>query len=205
MGAHRLRMKLSMLSEQDRPQRLYVDEMSRALKLRRLLWQIVYVLLFRPTPRFALGKWRLFLLRQFGAKIGAGCRVAPDCFVWAPWNLEMGIYACLADGVDCYSQAKIRLGNYATVSQRAFLCTASHDIKKLARPLFAKPITIEDHAWVCAEAYVAAGVTVHEGAVIGARAVATKSVQAWDILVGNPGRIIGQRKLDEPLDAAHAS
>jgi len=175
--------------------RLYVDQIPRGLKGRRLIWETVYLLLFRPTPRFALGKWRLFLLRRFGAKIGAGCRVAPSCFVWAPWNLEMGIYACLADGVDCYSQAKITLGDYSTVSQRAFLCTASHDISSLERPLFSESITIADHAWVCAEAFVGPGISIGEGAVIGARAVVTRDVAPWKIMAGNPAHVIGDRQI----------
>jgi putative colanic acid biosynthesis acetyltransferase WcaF len=176
-------------------ERLYVDEMSRRLKVRRLIWEIVYLLFFRPTPRFALGKWRLFLLRMFGAEIGKGSRVAPSCFVWAPWNLTMGTYACLADGVDCYTQSKIEMGDYSTVSQRAFLCTASHDISSLERPLFSKPITISAHAWVCAEAFVGPGVTVGEGSVIGARTVLTRDSQPWSTMGGNPACQLGTRKI----------
>jgi putative colanic acid biosynthesis acetyltransferase WcaF len=175
------------------PKRLYVDEMPRKLKLRRLVWEITYTLLFKPTPRFAFGKWRLALLRAFGAKIGPGCRVAPNCFVWAPWNLTMGAYACLGDGVDCYSQAMITLGDYATVSQRAFLCTASHDIRKIKRPLVSQPITVEDHAWVCAEAFVGPGCTVGEGSIVGARSVLVSNVPDWRVFAGNPARDRGAR------------
>lgn len=177
-------------------ERLYVDEMPRSLKVKRLIWQIVYACVFRPTPRFAMNKWRLAILRAFGAKIGKGSRVAPDCFVWAPWNLEMGVYACLADGVDCYTQSKISLGDYSTVSQRAFLCTASHSIRTLERPLFSRPITIAAHAWVCAEAFVGPGVTVGDGAVVGARAVAMRNISPWEIVAGNPAKVIGTRQLE---------
>lgn len=167
-------------------ERLYVDEMSRSLKIRRLVWQIVYTFLFRPTPRFAMERWRQFLLRSFGAEIGKGSRVAPSCFIWAPWNLKMGIYACLADGVDCYTQAEIVMGDYSTISQRAFLCTASHSIRTLQRPLFARPIRIEAHSWVCAEAFVGPGVTVGEGAVVGARSVMFRDAAPYMVYQGNP-------------------
>ncbi|WP_172331812.1 putative colanic acid biosynthesis acetyltransferase [Mangrovicoccus sp. HB161399] len=185
-------------------ERLYVDEMPKPLKIKRLLWQIVHALLFRPTPRFAMNGWRLRLLRLFGAEIGKGCRVAPDCFVWAPWNLKMGVYACLADGVDCYSQGRITMGDYSTVSQRAFLCTASHSIRTLERPLFSRPITIAPHAWICAEAFIGPGVTVGEGAVVGARAVAMRDVAPWMIVAGNPGKVIGTRQI-EGTETANAS
>jgi putative colanic acid biosynthesis acetyltransferase WcaF len=176
------------------PSRIYVDAPVPGKK-KRLIWAVVYWSLFKHTPRFFLGAWRLSLLRLFGAKIGSGCKVAPSCFVWAPWNLEMGNYACLGDGVDCYNVDKIVLGDYSTVSQRAFLCSASHDISKIERPLFHKPIRIDTHAWVCAEAFVGPGVTVGEGAVVGARAVVMKPVEPWAVMVGNPAVKLKSREI----------
>ncbi|MCK0195606.1 putative colanic acid biosynthesis acetyltransferase [Ancylobacter sp. 6x-1] len=196
-----IEMDLSSQPDIDGRKRLYVDEMSRSLRVKRLIWGGVYFLFFRPTPRFCLEKWRLFLLRAFGAKIGHGSRVAPSCTVWAPWNLTMGNYACLADGVDCYSIAPISLGDYSTVSQRSFLCSASHDPYLLERPLFAKPISIASHAWVCAEAFIGPGITVAEGAVVGARAVVVKNVEPWTIVAGNPARLIKKRVIERRYNA----
>lgn len=177
--------------------RLYVDEISISSRMRRLWWEVVYFLFFRWTPRFGFNRWRIFLLRCFGAKIGPGCKVAASCAIWAPWNLSMGAYVCLADGVDCYTMARVTLGDYATVSQRAFLCTGSHDIKTLQRPLVTKPIVIGAHAWVCAESYVAPGVVVGEGGVVGARAVLTKSLGEWQVAVGNPAVVLKRRILEQ--------
>jgi putative colanic acid biosynthesis acetyltransferase WcaF len=135
------------------------------------------------------------ILRLFGAKIGKGCKIAPSCFVWAPWNLQMGNYACLADGVDCYSVSLISMMDYSTVSQRAFLCGASHDISKIERPLIHRPIVISKHAWICAEAFVGPGVIVGEGAVVGSRGVVMKSVEPWVVIAGNPAVKIKDRKI----------
>lgn len=74
-----------------------------------------------------------------------GNRVSPSCFVWAPWNLEMGDYSVLADDVDCYNMARIKLGSKVAISQRTYLCTGTHDISSLTRPLVTKPISIGDH------------------------------------------------------------
>ncbi|BBA32366.1 transferase [Methylocaldum marinum] len=176
-------------------QRLYVDDLGLRDKFRRLVWHFAYVLFVRPTPKFGFNRWRLFIYRLFGASIGTGCKIAPDCMVWAPWNLEMADYVALAAGVDCYNVAPIRLGSYSTVSQRAFLCTASHDIGTLARPLIYKPIGIEEHAWICAEAFIGPGVTVGPGAVVGARAVVMRDVAGWSVMAGNPARLISTREL----------
>jgi len=105
----------------------------------------------------------------------------------------MAADTCLADGVDCYCVADIVLEEGATVSQRAFLCTASHDIHDRRRPLVAEPIRLEADSWVFAEAFVGPGVTVRRGAVVAARAVVVRDVEECAIVAGNPGRVIGKR------------
>jgi putative colanic acid biosynthesis acetyltransferase WcaF len=173
----------------------YRNGFSASAKLRRLAWECVWLLAFRPTPRWALHGWRRFLLRCFGAQIGAGCRIDPSCRVWAPWQLSMGEYSVLGPGVDCYSMAPIRIGSKVAVSQRSCLCAGSHATDTLDRPLITGPIVIEDHAWVAAECFVHPHVTIHEGAVIGARSVVVKDMPAWSICAGHPCRKIKDRVL----------
>ena len=80
-------------------------------KLGRALWGVVWLFLFRPTPRFLHG-WRRFLLRCFGAKIGRGVFPFPSVKVWAPWNLEVGDHCALSDGVNCYCVDRIAIGSH---------------------------------------------------------------------------------------------
>jgi len=136
---------------------------------------------------------------MFGAKVGAGCRIAPSCRVWAPWNLVMGEFSALGEGVDCYSMDRITIGSKVAVSQRTFLCTGSHDISALSRPLSTGPILIEDHVWISAESFIHPNVVIREGAVIGARSVVLKEMPAWSICAGNPCRKIKDRVLRESL------
>ncbi|CAI8832732.1 MULTISPECIES: acetyltransferase [Pseudomonas] len=173
----------------------YVDTLPRSNKARRLLWGIVYQLLFRPTPRWMLHNWRRWLLRCFGAKVGVGCRIAPTCSIWAPWNLEIGDYTAIGDGVDVYAMAKITLGSKVTISQRSFLCTGSHDTRSLLRPLVTREIVIKDHVWVAAEAFIHPGCVLEEGCVVGARSVVTASQPAWMICVGAPCRPLKTRDI----------
>lgn len=173
----------------------YQNQLSFASKLKRLVWRFVWFVLFRPTPSWCLNRWRLVLLKLFGAKYGKGCRIASTVKIWAPWNLEIGDYVCLAENVDCYSVSPIYIGSKVTVSQRTFLCSASHDVTSLSRPLIHSPIIIEPHAWVCAEAFVGPGVTIAEGAVVGARAVVTKDVGVWIVVAGNPAKFVKRREI----------
>ena len=171
----------------------YRNRLGRRDQVRRLIWGVVWLALYRPSPR-PLHGWRRFLLRRFGATVGAGAHPYPGARIWAPWNLTMGAHSCLADGVDCYSVAPVTLGRFALVSQRAFLCAATHDYNDPTFPLLPRPITVGDRAWVAAEAFVGPGVTLGEGAVVGARACVTKNVAAWEVVAGNPARFIKSRR-----------
>ena len=175
----------------------YIDGISKSLKFKRLIWDTVWILLFRPSPRWALNSWRLYLLRMFGAKIGNGSRVLPTCKVWAPWNLTMGEYSVLGDNVDCYSINEVIIGDRVTVSQRAFLCGGSHDIQSLRLPLISKRIVIESFAWVCAECFIGPGCKVAEGSIVAARSVLTKDTNEWSVYGGNPAKQIKKRVVVE--------
>jgi len=160
-------------------------------KLARSAWQVIWLFLYRPTPK-PFHFWRVFLLRLFGAKIGSPAYIYPSAKVWAPWNLEMGDHSTLADGVDCYCVAKITIGSYSTVSQYSYLCTASHDyldpiIEKTPQmPLVAAPINIGNRVWITADVFVGPGVAISDGAVILARSSVFHDVAAWSVVAGNP-------------------
>lgn len=168
---------------------------SRKNKVGRILWRVVYLCCFRLTPQPFHG-WRRFILRLFGAKISRTAQVFPRVRIWAPWNLVMHDYATLSNDVDCYSVAMIELGPHSTVSQEAFLCSATHDVRSRSMALVMAPIRLEHGAWVCARAFIGPGVTLHEGAVAGACAVVMKDVASYDIVAGNPATVIKKRNLD---------
>jgi putative colanic acid biosynthesis acetyltransferase WcaF len=89
------------------------------------------------------------------------------------------------------------IGNQVTISQRTYLCTASHDISLASHPQIEKPIVIENRAWVAAEAFVGPGVTIGEGAVVGARGCVFKDVEPWTVVGGNPARFIKKRTIKD--------
>lgn len=162
-------------------------------KLGRVAWQLVWMILYRPTPRI-FHPWRCLLLRLFGARLGVSVHPYPSARIWAPWNLVMGDHSCLSEGVDCYCVDKITLGRNVTVSQNTHLCSASHDFRDPAFPLVTAPIVVQDEAWIAADAFIGPGVTVGEGAVVGARACVFRDVESWVIVGGNPARVIGRRR-----------
>lgn len=163
-------------------------------RLLRALWGVLWLLLFRPSPR-PMHVWRRLLLRLFGAKIGQHVHVYPNVKVWAPWQLIVGNKVGIADGVTLYNMAQIEIADDCVVSQGAHLCCGTHHIDSANFQLVAKPIKLEKNVWVCAEAFVGPGVTIAEGCVLGARAVVVKSIDApYSVWVGNPAVMKRMRK-----------
>jgi putative colanic acid biosynthesis acetyltransferase WcaF len=105
----------------------------------------------------------------------------------------MGRQSSLANEVDCYSVAPVKLGVRATVSQYAFPYTATHDYQDTDFGLITKPIEIGDYAWIGARAFVGPGVSIGEGAVVGATASVHRDVPEWTVVGGNPASVIKQR------------
>lgn len=164
-------------------------------KFKRLCWEIVYATLFRPTPRWCLNGWRVRLLKLFGAKIAAGVRIQGGAEVWQPWKLTIGENSWIDGGVKLYSVDEIVIGANAVVSEGAFICTASHDVRSETFELVTKPIKIGDMAWVAGRAIVLPGVTIGEGAVVAAGSVVTKDVEPWTVVGGNPARTLKRREI----------
>lgn len=175
----------------------YKNRHSLTSKIVRAIWNVVWMFLFRPTPRCNLFRpWRIAMLKLFGAKVCWSSNVLPSCRIWQPWKLTMGAYACLSENVDCYSVDEIIIGAQATVSQGVKLCTAGHDITSKTMELTTKSIVVGDNAWVAAWSIVVPGVTVGNGAVVAAGAVVTKDVEPWTVVGGNPAKFIKKRELN---------
>lgn len=160
----------------------------------RIVWMLCWKLLASWTPA-PLHRWRIALLKLFGAEVDWSAHVYGSTKIWLPRNLTMGKHACLGPKVNCYSMAMISLEEYAIVSQGAFLCAGTHDVDDQYFQLIAKPILIQTAAWVAAEAFVGPGVTIGAHSVVGARCVAFKNTEANGIYVGNPAKLVRQRQL----------
>lgn len=164
---------------------------TRREQMGRLLWTLAAPL-FRFSPRPFWG-WRRALLRLFGARVGAHAHVYPTARITIPWNLNLGDGCAVGDHAILYALGPITLGPRATVSQYAHLCSGSHDWRDPAMPLIKPPIEIGADVWICADAFVGPGITVGDGAILGARSVVVRNVTRDTIVAGNPARPVGTR------------
>lgn len=151
---------------------------------RGVFTEALWLLAFSPlmTSQLPGSRWRVSLLRAFGASIGKAVVIKPHVIIKFPWRLTVGDHSWIGEGVWIDNLAPVVIGSHACISQGAYLCTGSHDWRQPTFDLITKPISIGANAWVCAKSMVAPGVTIGEGAVVGLGAVATSDVPEWRIL-----------------------
>jgi putative colanic acid biosynthesis acetyltransferase WcaF len=162
----------------------------------RLVWQIAWLSLAAWTPPL-LARWRRRVLMLFGAQLAPTANVRASARVWYPPHLSMGDHALLGPGVICYNIAPVQIGRRTVVSQRAHLCTGSHDIADRHFQLIAKRINLDDDVWIAAEAFVGPGVRAGQGAVLAARAAAFGDLAPWTVYRGNPAEAVTARSFKE--------
>ena len=156
------------------------------------LWWLVQSLFFKNSPQFLYG-FRRFLLRLFGAKIGKKVIIRPTVRITYPWKVVIGDFSWIGDDVVLYSLGEIEIGENVVISQKSYLCAASHDYLKQDFPIFEKKISIEDQCWLATDVFIAPGITIGKGTVVGSRSSVYKDLPANKVCIGNPAKIIRER------------
>lgn len=91
------------------------------------------------------------------------------------------------------NEGKLFLGDRVSIGPKCIFVITAHPNFSLIRQQVEEKsqfIRIENDAWIGVAAILLPGITVHEGAIVGAGAIVTKDVPAHSIVVGNPARVI---------------
>ncbi len=163
-----------------------------------LLWWLVQGTIYRFSLH-NMYKWRNFLMRLFGAKIGQDVKIRSSAKFTYPWKVSIGDYSWIGDNVQVYSLDEIRIGANCVVSQESYLCTGSHNIKDPYFGLITKPIVIKDGVWIASDVFVYPGVTINEMAVVAARSTVMKDVPANEVHAGSPAKYVKKRFEEDEL------
>lgn len=156
-------------------------------RIKMVLWEYSWLGLCQWTPK-PFYKWRLFVLRSFGAQIEGAPFVHQRARIQVPWNLTLQDQASLGDRTNIYNLDHVTIEERAIVGQEAYLCTGTHDLMLPSIPLQTAPISICRGAFIGARAFIMPGVCVGEGAVVGACSVVTRDVPDDTTVKGNPAR-----------------
>lgn len=161
-------------------------------KFIEVLWVIasaIFVSSFIPGI-----KMRVFVLRGFGANIGAGVIIKPRVRVKFPWRLTVGDHTWIGEDVWIDNIADVRLGSHVCVSQGAYICTGSHNWAKEDFRLITGAVQLEDYCWIGAMSRIAPGVTVASGSILTMGSTATNDLLSGMVFQGNPAVVKGSRK-----------
>jgi len=156
------------------------------------VWWFVDFFFFKLSPQMMYG-WRRFLLRSFGAKIGKNVIIRPSVTIMYPWKVSIGDDSWIGDDVVLYSLGEIEIGANAVVSQKSYLCAGSHDYTDETFPIWSKKIMIESECWLATDVYVAPGVTIGRGTVVGARSSVFHDLPSGKVCVGSPAKVLKDR------------
>ncbi len=157
------------------------------------IWWFVQTILFKTSPQIMYG-WRRFLLRIFGAKIGKKVILRPSVTITYPWKVSVGDYSWIGDDVTLYSLGEIKIGNNVVISQKSYICTGSHDYNETSFPIFVKKIVIENECWLATDVFIAPGITIGQGSVIGSRSSVYNDIPPNKICMGNPAVAVRNRR-----------
>jgi putative colanic acid biosynthesis acetyltransferase WcaF len=157
------------------------------------LWWLVQATAFAWSPQFMYG-WRRWLLRLFGAQIGSAVLIRPSVQVTYPWKLSIGDWSWIGDDAVLYCLGDISIGDNVVISQRSYICTGSHDYSLPAFNIYSKPIQIESEVWIATDVYVAPGVRIGQGSVVGARSSVFNDLPPMAICYGSPAKPVRLRR-----------
>lgn len=111
-------------------------------------------------------------------------------------NLTIGAESFLGS-VRMALHEKVIIGSRVCINDGVEILTASHDVFDPQWKHIKKKIVINDYAWIGTGAMILPGVTIGRGAVVGARAVVSKDVLDYAIVVGVPAAPITKTRTPE--------
>ena len=149
------------------------------------------VMLFIPATK--LFKFKAFLLRWCGAKVGSNVRIVSSAKFYLNGELSIGDNTWIGHEVMIVGgQAPVIIGKDCDIAPRVMLVTGSHKINdltscKIAGVGYSLPIEIGNGCWLCANTTLLAGVTLGNKCLVGANTLVNKSFPDNSIVLGNPG------------------
>nr|WP_280924932.1 MULTISPECIES: acyltransferase [unclassified Ciceribacter] len=141
-------------------------------------------------------------------KIGDGCYIGGTRIISAQ-SVEIGNWVTMAWGIMIYDHNSHSLDFRERINDQKrqlkdwgsgnFIRNKNWDV------VDKKPIRIGDYAWIGFDAVILKGVTIGEGAVVGARSVVTRDVEPWTVVAGNPAQVVKRLTPGEPLTSGDLS
>ncbi len=145
---------------------------------------------------------RRYFFKLVLKKFGGGSWVDYKCYFRYPWRVSIGKEVAINRGCEFYPSIRSEAGNIilednCVLGPSVRVYAAGHDYSRLDLPDISAPVRICSYAWVGASTIILPGVTIGEGAVIGASSVVTHDISPFSVAVGSPARVIKTRVIND--------
>ncbi|HEY1194871.1 WcaF family extracellular polysaccharide biosynthesis acetyltransferase [Flavobacterium sp.] len=163
-----------------------------ASKVKEMLWYVTKVVFFLSAIPYP-SKFKVFLLKVFGAKVGKGLVIKPRVNIHFPWKLIVGDNCWIGEEVFLLNFELLTIGNNVCISQKVFVCGGNHDYKDPTMPYRNGVIVLEDGSWVGASSFVGPNVKIGINTIVSVGSVVTKSLPENGVFSGNPLQLVKER------------
>ena len=146
------------------------------------------------------------LVHPEGLRLGNNVRVDPFCIISATGGVEIGNFVHVGAYTSISGGAGIAIGSYCGISYGVRIFTVTEDLsgRFMTNPTIpagfrrvkSGPVRMEQHSGLCAGVLVLPGVTIGEGAMVGAASLVRKDVTPWEMWFGVPAKRISRRRKD---------
>ena len=140
-------------------------------------------------------------LRRWGLRVG-GMRFGEHSVIYGgaeiryPWKIMIGRYSSVGTRATLDGRGGLKIGDRVNISSEVMIWTVQHDYRAADFAAYAKPVVVEDYAWLGPRVIVLPGVVIAEGCIVAAGAVVTRSTEPYGMYAGVPARRIGERPRD---------
>ncbi len=167
------------------------------VKFLNLIWCIFNRTIFRIIPPYTsfFKKFKVLILRLFGAKVAWTANIHSSAKIEYPWNLSMGHLSSLGENCWVYAMNKISIGSKTCIDKNVFLITGSHDISSSTFDLITKPINIGDNVWITTGCYILPGISIGNFSVVATNSVVVTNINDNSVVGGNPAKFIKKREI----------
>ena len=124
--------------------------------------------------------------------IGDWCYIGEGARIWSSGSIEIGDRVLISHGVNIFDSLTHPLKAGARHEQFKAITRTGHPREI---DLGERPVSLGNDVWIGAGASILRGVSLEEGAIVGAGSVVTRPVPAYTIVAGNPAKIV--RELDD--------
>lgn len=166
------------------------------------------------------GRWRANLIRLRGGRLGTKVVIGRHCRIDRPYRLsagdrvtiedrswvkivsdaasvEIGDHTFLGYGVQLDVIEAVRIGSHTLIAPGCFVTDHHHGKRAGAKideqGYESSVVTIGSDVWLGAKVVVLPGVTIGDGAVVGAASVVVRNVEPHSVVAGSPAVPIGER------------